>query len=126
MRRRALDVAARARIACSSTLARANGGARAANGGAGGRWIANARYSTKTFADVVPGSTLRVESDARMFRLEVYPHETETEALEVEVRAGDSTRAGSDARTRARRTTRLTVTRVTRGVGGRRRARWIF
>ena len=96
MRRRALDVAARARVACSSTLARANGGARAAQGG------------------------------ARMFRLEVYPHETETEALEVEVRAGDSTRAGSDARTRARRTTRLTVTRVTRGVGGRRRARWIF
>ena len=126
MRRRALDVAARARVACSSTLARAKGGARAAKGGAGGRWIGNARYSTKTFADVVPGSTLRVESDAGMFRLEVYPHETETEALEVEVRAGDSTRAGSGARTRARRTTRLTMTTVTRGVGARRRARWIF
>ena len=124
MRRRALDVAARARRVFVHPRARER--RRARGGGRAGRWIANARYSTKTFADVVPGSTLRVESDARVFRLEVYPHETETEALEVEVRAGDSTRAGSDARTRARRTTRLTMTTVTRGVGGRRRARWIF
>ena len=92
MRRRALDVAARARVAWSSSLARANGIERATTG-VGGRWLSHARYSTKTFADVVPGSTLRVESDARMFRLEVYPHETETEALEVEVRVDFSTRS---------------------------------
>ena len=35
-----------------------------------------------------------------MFRLEVYPHETETEALEVEVRAGDSTRAARTSNAR--------------------------
>ena len=125
MRRRALDVAARARVAWSSSLARASGVERATTV-VGGSWMSHARYSTKTFADVVPGSTLRVESDARMFRLEVYPHETETEALEVEVRVDVSTRSLASEPPRARRTTRLTMVTAMRAVGARRRARWVF
>ena len=85
MRRRAFDVAARARVACSSTLARERRRARGERR-RGREMDANARYSTKTFADVVPGRRFAWRATRGCFDWRCIHHETETEALEVEVR----------------------------------------